>query len=57
MRCSQNVCSLDHICANQHEDEEDLDPDVELYISGSWSGWTKMELMERKGPGGLLKFI
>ncbi|CAE7742253.1 Phthiocerol synthesis polyketide synthase type I PpsC [Symbiodinium microadriaticum] len=34
--------------------EEGLDLDLEsseLYIVGSWSGWTKMERMERKGSG------
>ena len=33
------------------QDEHDVDADSDLYILGSWSGWTKMELMERKGPG------
>ncbi|CAE8683313.1 unnamed protein product [Polarella glacialis] len=33
------------------EQDEELDPNVEVFICGSWSGWTRSEAMERREGG------
>eukprot|EP00933_Yihiella_yeosuensis_P004744 TRINITY_DN10914_c2_g1_i1.p1 TRINITY_DN10914_c2_g1~~TRINITY_DN10914_c2_g1_i1.p1 ORF type:complete len:674 (+),score=124.99 TRINITY_DN10914_c2_g1_i1:23-2023(+) len=37
--------------APSEDKEEDLDENVQVYIYGSWSGWSRMEEMERRGGG------
>ena len=52
---AESICQFlpGPLCLDSKQ-EEGLDLDLEsseLYIVGSWSGWTKMERMERKGSG------